>query len=215
MRVDVRILQEWFSAFNDRYFGGRLPEPSLSTGMSRTRLGSMAWRRERRLFRSVNAYAIRISNYYDADEIMFKSVLLHEMIHLYIVANRLHDTSPHGEIFRSHMERINADGWRISVSARMEGVAQARRAVRRRGRVVLVAVTKGNKHVVSVVSPKHVMAIDRVMRMSPDVKSYSWHISTDDYFSAFPVVRTPKGRVVTQETYERLLAGMKALKLPY
>lgn len=165
------------------------------------------------MFRRVTAYGIRISNYYDADEVTFKSVLLHEMIHLYIVYKGLRDTSPHGAIFREHMRRINSDGWRISVTAKMQGVAKARPA-RRRARVVLAVVTRHGKHVFSVVSPRHVMSIDRLMRMSGDVSSFSWHVSTDDYFAEYPVVRTPRGRVVEADIYERMLAGMTELRLP-
>lgn len=213
MRVDADCLKVWFSEFNAMYFGGCLPVPAISTGMSKTRLGSMSWRSGRRIFRRVTDYSIRISNYYDADEMTFKSVLLHEMIHLYIVSAGLRDTSAHGLIFREQMRRINSYGWKVSVTAKMQGVAVSRPA-RRRARVVLAAVTSGGKCIFSVVSPRYVVRIDRVMRDSRDVSSYSWHISTDDYFAAYPVVRTPKGRVVGADTYERLLAGMRPLSLP-
>lgn len=214
MRVGVREIEEWFTEFNARYFGGALPVPSLSVGMSRTRLGSMSWKRTRRMFRTNTDYAIRLSNYYDMDETSFKSVLLHEMIHLFIVSKGLKDTSPHGVIFRRYMDRINADGWCITVSARMDGTAGNVSKPRKRARVVLAVVTSRGRYVVSVVSPRYVPAIDKVMRRSADVRSFSWHISTDSYFAEFPVVRTPRGRVVTKETYERLLAGMRNLDLP-
>ncbi len=188
--------------------------PVLSTGMSRTRLGSMSWRKERHLFRSVTAYSIRLSNYYDVDETGFKSILLHEMIHLYIVSKGIKDTSAHGKVFRHHMDRLNADGWRITVSARMAGVPVAQHGKKKRARVILAVITDDGRHVVSVVNPRYVTAIDRVIRRSGHVSSFSWHISTDDYFSRFPVVRTPRGRVVADETYVRLLAGMHDLELP-
>ena len=89
MRISVKELEEWFSEFNVKYFGGILPMPALSVGMSRTRLGSMSWRRTKKMFRTRTEYTIRISNYYDMDSKAFKSVLLHEMIHLLIEYKRL------------------------------------------------------------------------------------------------------------------------------
>lgn len=214
MSVSVDRLKAWFDEFNARYFNGELPRPAFSTGMSRTRLGSMSWRKERHLFRQVAAFSIRISNYYDVDETTFKSVLLHEMIHLYIVSRGIKDTSAHGKEFRRHMNRLNADGWKITVSARVTGVPVTKRGKTCRAKIVLAVITNDGRHVLSVVNPRYVTAIDRAMRRAANVKSLSWHISTDNYFSVFPVVRTPKGRVVTRETYVRLLAGMCDLKLP-
>ena len=101
MRVDASLLESWFALFNVRYFEGALPEPAFAVGRSRTRLGSLTWRYKYKLFsRRPCSYVIRVSNYYDLDELQFKSVLLHEMIHLHIVSRRLKDSSPHGKVCR-------------------------------------------------------------------------------------------------------------------
>ncbi len=215
MQVTTDILQAWFTLFNQKYFGGMLPVPALSAGKSRTRLGSLTWKLRRRMFsKQPGEYAIRISNYYDADEITFKSVLLHEMIHLYIVSGRLKDTSPHGVIFRKEMCRINADGWHISVSAKPGGMkAAVGLKAKKRQRIVLAVVMNNGKRLFSVVGRNYVMPIDTAVRRSPDVKSHAWYMSSDEFFAAFPTVRTPKGRVVTHETFERMTASMQPLSL--
>ena len=203
MRISVKELEEWFSEFNVKYFGGILPMPALSVGMSRTRLGSMSWKRTKKMFRTRTV-----------DSKAFKSVLLHEMIHLLIEYKRLKDTAPHGVIFRQNMDRINADGWNITVSARMNGTPLNAVRTNNKARIILAVVTFGGRHIVSVVSPRYVISIDRILKRSTDIKSFSWHISTDSYFAGFPVVRTPRGRVIPQDTYERLVRGMKSLDLP-
>ena len=215
MQVTTDILQAWFTLFNQKYFGGRLPVPALSVGKSRTRLGSLTWKLRRKVFsKQPGEYTIRISNYYDADEITFKSVILHEMIHLYVVAGRLKDTSPHGVIFRREMRRINADGWQVSVSAKVVGMKAADSVkVKRRPRIVLAVVMNDGKRLLSVVGRNYVRMVDSAVRRSPDVKSHAWHVSADEYFAAFPTVRTPKGRVVTPETFDRLVASMQPLNL--
>lgn len=209
MQVSVELLKEWFTGFNVRYFDGSLPVPAFAVGHSRTRLGSLTWRYKYKLFfRRPCSYVIRVSNYYDLDELQFKSVLLHEMIHLHIVSRRLKDSSPHGVLFRKIMNEINADGWNVSVSANMRGVSRSRCAAGRRKRIVLAACMADGRHLLSVVSPRHVMTVDHVVRRSSGVKSYSWHVSADEYFADFPVVRTPKGRIVSADTYSRMLSSM-------
>ena len=209
MRVDVSQLKDWFTFFNGKYFSGQLPEPDFAVGRSRTRLGSLSWRYRLKLFRKTPCrYVLRVSNYYDMDELHFKSVLLHEMIHLYIVSGRLKDTSPHGTLFRRTMTEINADGWCISVSARMSSIKRAASPVKKRRRIVLAVRMTDGKCLLSVVSKRYVCAVDATVKRSPDVCSYSWHTSTDDYFADFPVVRTPRGRVVTKEIYDRMVSFM-------
>ncbi len=219
MRVDVSLLNSWFTFFNDKYFGGCLPVPTLAVGMSRTRLGSLSWQYRRRLFgRRPCGYTLRISNYYDVDETAFKNVLLHEMIHLHIVSQGLKDTSPHGKIFRKIMASINADGWNVSVTARMAGQPTAPSVRRRRKRIVLAATMGDGRCLLSVVSPAYAAAIDRAVSSSTDVSSHSWYVSSDEYFADFPTVRTPKGRIVTAEAYARAVASMRKLEadsLPY
>ena len=212
MQVDIRQLEEWFASFNEAYFGGGLPVPKFAVGRSRTRLGTLSWKWQGRLFaRRPCGYVLRVSNYYDADERHFKNVLLHEMIHLYVVSEELIDTSPHGVEFRKKMSEINAEGWNVTVSAKMSGAEKAVRERKRRQRVVLAVVMSSGKCLLSVVGRRYVGAVNRAVGRSSGVKSYSWYLSDDDYFADFPVVRTPRGRVVKRETYDRLTASMSRL----
>lgn len=214
MQVSVNQLTEWFSLFNDRYFNGRLPMPVIAVGNSRTRLGSMSWKRKKRqLFKSDDSYVIRVSNYFDMDETHYKNVLLHEMIHLCIVHRKIRDTSAHGVVFRKMMESINADGWEISVSTRIGDEVKRNTKANKRPKIVLAAVTAEGKHVLSVVNPRYAATLNRIMEASKDVSCFSWHISDDDYFTSFPMVRTTKGRVVTPEFHAGMVAKMKKLEL--
>ena len=210
MQLNTDILSAWFTLFNQEYFDGRLPVPVLAVGKSRTRLGSLTWKYRRKLLsKQPCGYTIRVSNYYDADETAFKNVLLHEMIHLYIVSNRLKDTSPHGVVFRREMRRINADGWSVSVSAKVDGMAKSASVkARRRQRLVLAVAMKDGKRLLSVVSPRHARRIDGVIGRSENVEWHSWQVSSDEYFASFPTVRTPKGRIVTPDVFNRMLSSM-------
>ena len=208
--VEVSQLRDWFTVFNKTYFGGALPEPAFAVGRSRTRLGSLSWRYKRVLLsRRPYGYVIRISNYYDLDERRLKSVLLHEMIHLHIVSKGLRDTSPHGVLFRKEMDAINADGWLISVSAKMKAAACGKGVAGKRSRVVLAVRMSDGRCLLSVVNPRYVGRIDSVVRRSAGVAASAWYVSDDGYFADFPAVRSPKGRVVPADTFARLVGLMK------
>lgn len=214
MQASVNQLKEWFSSFNERYFDGELPMPVIAVGNSRTRLGSMSWRRRKRqLFKSDDSYVIRVSNYFDMDETHYKNVLLHEMIHLCIVHRKIRDTSAHGVVFRKMMESINADGWHVTVSARMDGNARRNGTQKKRQRLILATVTTGGKHILSVVNPRYAAAVGKAIGASREIVSLSWYVSDDDYFAPFPVVRTPKGRVVAPGLYAEMTARMKKTEL--
>jgi hypothetical protein len=215
MQVDVGTLGEWFSFFNNRYFGGGLPQPVLSVGMSRTRLGSLTWECRRRLFRRCpGGYVIRISNYYDVDERSFKNVLLHEMIHLYIVSKGIRDTSPHGKVFRLKMNEINADGWAVSVTSRMAGTPKNKSVREKRQRIILAVEMSDGKRLLSVVNRRYVAVVDAAVKRSGNVSSHSWYVSDEACFSDYPAVRTAKGRVVSPEMYDRMVASMRAVDMP-
>lgn len=212
MQVTLQQLREWFAVFNQRYFEGKLIEPRFAVGKSRTRLGSLSWKVHRKLLFGVKCdYTIRLSNYYDVEECDFKNVLLHEMIHLYIEAQHVKDTSSHGVVFRRMMRIINEDGWNITVSGRIDNEKRAESVRKKRSRVVLAVTTTSGKCLLSVVNPHYVRKINVAMLTARDIRSYSWYVSADDYFSSFPIVRSPKGRIVPPEVFAEKMSSMQQL----
>ncbi|MCD8210691.1 MAG: SprT-like domain-containing protein [Prevotella sp.] len=212
MQVDVETLKLWFEDFNKRYFSEELPLPNFATGKSRTRLGSLSWRVNSRLFfKSTRDYTLRVSNFYDMKEKDFKNVLLHEMIHLYIVSKGIKDSSPHGERFISTMRRINSYGWNVQVSTKIGNDVKKVRINKMGLRVVLAAITKEDKHLLSVVNPRYVRKVDTILRRSHNVRTFSWYLSENEYFENFPLVRTPRGRIVKKNIYDMVVEGAKPL----
>lgn len=216
MSVSTDILRTWFEEFNRDYFNSSLPEPKITTGKSRTQLGTMGYKWKSVMgFKKYYDYTIRISNYYDVSEIQFKNVLLHEMIHYYIVFMKINDTSSHGIIFRRIMNRINSQGWNISVrtDTRAWKVADDKNTVHEKF-VVLAVVTNTGKHILSVVSPGYVHRLGSILRISHDVKSYAFYTSCDKYFSSFPKVRSPRGRVVSPSLFMEKTEGAVPMETP-
>ena len=206
MQIDTEWIAVNFDRFNKENFGGRLTPPKFSVNNARTRLGSMAFKWKRSLFkRETYDYVIRLSNYYDIPEVEFQNVLLHEMIHYYIAVNHFKDDSVHGTMFRSIAQRINKQGWHVVVrtDTRKWPVAERnRKKVITRKRIVLAACTTDGKYFLSVIGPGSVRKVKLQIARTPQIREVRWFESSDDYFQQFPQCRTLRGRIVTKELWE-------------
>ena len=128
-------IQQHFDAYNVRFFNGSLPPIPIKLSNARTFLGKVTFVKRRNfsltswLFSSgassvgewtYSNFKLRINTRYDLPEELIQDTILHEMIHYYIAVNHLRDTSTHGQLFRSEMKRINAEGNRhITISYRL------------------------------------------------------------------------------------------------
>lgn len=207
MKVTTEYLTNEFRKFNCDYFGGGLPTPKLMLSRSKTRLGSfsckrkMTWRG-----RKLTDFTIRISTYYDMSERQVQNVLLHEMIHYSIAYTGLKDTSAHGIVFRGMMDNLNRKyGWEITVMQNTKGWETT---VQRkpRQRLVLAMKTRDGRCFLSVVNPKYQEALSRQIKMVPEIVQHHWMVTSDDFFSDYPVVRSLRGRRVGRDVFEKVIA---------
>lgn len=214
MQIDIIWLRGNFAAFNKQYFDGVLPTPRFHIGRSRTRLGSLSYKRGLLWGGRGAAFTLSMSNYYDQTEYQFRNVLLHEMIHLSIAASGLKDSSSHGVIFRGMMARLNSYGWNISVTTPMRGTPKASTGSETVIRQYLVLALEMNdgKHYLSSVNPKFAKTLNNRLKRLGDVRHYAWYTTDDRWFEDMPRVRSLRGRPVSAETYERKTTAMKLLK---
>lgn len=215
MNITLNDIKEWFGRFNDEYFGGELPQPRLMLSKASTRLGTMAYRRRRKLFSTeLYDFTIRISTCYDLTEKEYRDVLVHEMIHLYIAYKGLRDTSPHGQIFRSIMERLNrTHSLNMSVSASVKKERREGGVPEGKTYLVLALRMANGDRMLSVVNPRYALTIDRRLRAISQIERHEWFCSTDSYFFGLPAVRSLRGRKVTKELFDDMTGKMKAVKL--
>lgn len=103
----IPYLQERFKYFNTLCFGGALPEVPIRLSNARSFLGKVEYKIRRGLLQKHTNILIRISIRYDRPEKEVEDVLIHEMIHLYIIVRKLKDTSAHGRQFRAIMNELN------------------------------------------------------------------------------------------------------------
>ncbi|MBQ7421080.1 MAG: SprT-like domain-containing protein [Prevotella sp.] len=209
MELTTEYLTEEFQRFNRDYFDGGLPLPRLALSRSRTRLGSFSCKRRLtwRGYRMTD-FCIRISTYYDLSERQVQNVLLHEMIHYSIAYTGLKDTSAHGVVFRGMMDALNRKyGWEITVMQNTKGW-QTRVPQKSRVRLILALKTRDGRCFLSVVNPKFSAQLQRQIVRVPDIVWHGWYESSDDFFAAFPSVRTLRGRRIARKTFEEKLSQL-------
>ena len=205
MIVSKEWIAEKFSRFNADYFGGLLPTPAFGLSRSKSRLGSMSYRLNRRLFRTVKSnYTLHMTTAFDMTERQAENILLHEMIHLHIASQGLRDTSSHGKIFRSIMQNLNRQyGWEITVSTSPDNFLPAKRQTKKKMRLVLLLRHQQAGCIISVVNAKYRQQIERVIARAHDICEHQWIVSDDDYFASFPQVRSLRGRRVSEAEYQK------------
>jgi hypothetical protein len=102
-------LQKWYDKINKHFWNGKLPKVELRWNNAKTELGVLKWDDE-----SKKIDHLGLSDEFKLTQEELLSVLAHEMIHVWQVANN--KTDGHGKNFINEMERINKKSkWGIKV----------------------------------------------------------------------------------------------------
>ncbi len=206
-------LETWFTQFNRDYFEAKLPQPKLALSHSKTQLGAMRFKKCIKMGKMETFdHSIRVSIMFKQDELGYKNVLLHEMIHYYIAYNNIQDTSPHGVVFRKMMNQLNSEyGWSMKVSESGKALQVAQERLPRSEFLVLALVLSNGKRFLSVVTPASFRKLNQQVKRVKELESYGWYVSSDVYFNAYPRVRTLRGVEVTPDFFENMLKTMTKL----
>lgn len=117
------------------------------------------------------------------------SLIVHEMIHQYIIQAGLKDTSTHGRLFRSFMKKINEnfkDELKINISdrnpsAKLQGPGSNTHSI-------LFLYMKSGYVYCCVINPQRKDFLEKLINKNKrgwQVKDYSYAVSNDNYFNGF------------------------------
>lgn len=125
----------------------------------------------------------------DFNECFLDSVLVHEMIHQYIIQNEIKDTRSHGRIFKGYMNMINRifpDELKINVKGRNPGVAQQGPGEKLHT-ILLMEYNDGTWFLAVVNSSKkdYFEGLLKKWRRKWGIRNYYWAQSGDVYFNNF------------------------------
>lgn len=210
MIATVEYVERRVAEFNRLMFGGRLPALPIELCDAKGFLGQLACNRQKTEFR------MRINTRIDLTQDALDDVIIHEMIHYFIAYHRLIDTGPHGHIFRSIMESINANhGRHIQVSHRHTSEGEWEQSVSKKATWHVIAAlelrdgTMGVK-VLPRVAPKILAYVDAVRR-APNVKDVSLYMHNNPFFNRYPTSAALKYHGIDRATFLANIAGATPL----
>jgi len=216
MIVTIPWLESNFGRFNSLYFDAKLPAPLFGLSRSRTRLGTMAYKRTSRFGKGkLYDFTIRLTTYYDMTEWQAQNILLHEMIHYIIAYTGLKDTSSHGTVFRGMADALNRRyGWKISVRTDARGwqvnskYIEEKKEAKPQTYLILAIRMNDDKCYVSRVNPSYFKRIDSQLRRVTEVQCYGWFTTCDDTYETFSQVRSLRGRRVSRQDYDNIVGSL-------
>lgn len=211
MIATVEYIRERFAKFNAQMFGGRLPALAIELCDAKGYLGQFVCNREKTDFR------LRINTRIDMPQAELDDVIIHEMIHYFIAYHNLVDTAPHGQIFLSVMQSINANHGRHITVTHRNTPEQREQAVSKEAKwhvIALLELTDGTYgvKVLPRVKPKiqnYVMAVKR----SPNIKDVKLYMHNNPFFNRYPTSAALKYHVIDLATFMANIGGATPIDL--
>lgn len=193
MRPTVEYIEKRFDEFNRMIFGGHLPPVPVRLSDAGSFLGQFV-SKARTLPDGTcvnDGCELRISARMDLPQDTVDDTIIHEMIHYFIHYNRLPERAPHGPIFRSIMNGINASyGRNITVSHRCTPAQRSEAISRPAWHVIAVLHFIDHKDRIGIkVLPRNVQRVIDYYRhaiRSSEIGRIELFLHNDPYFNRYP-----------------------------
>ena len=213
MRATKHYVEEKFAHYNHLCFGGKLPTVTVSISRAKCFVGKLKYKIKRRLFGSIEYYdfGMCINNRFDYPQEVIDDTIIHEMIHLYILHNKIKDTAPHGEVFRKIMKVINERFDRHITITHKNTDAEINSDSKKRFNFVCVSQMKDGSWCITVCYGPKIFEINNWLKEYPMIREIKWYNSTDVFFNKYPVSRTPKLYRITEEDLMNHISNARQL----
>lgn len=128
------------------------------------------------------------NNSEDFEEGFVNSVLVHEMIHQYIIQNEIKDTSSHGKVFKTIMSQINSEFYgELEITLRTHNPNVLLKGPGNKVHTLLI-MEIGNDFYCCIIRPSKIKEFENMIRKNKKlwhIKKYMWGVSKDVYFNLF------------------------------
>ena len=201
MIATLAFLEEKFKVLNDLCFKGLLPTPTFRLCNVTTFLGCVRIRSSREPIPDsfYKKAVICLNTKYDLPEEELEDVILHEMIHYYLLCKHHYEDKPHGKEFKRIMNVINErHGRHISISHKIMKDAKVLDTERRCHDLLLLEFVDG-KFGICHPTYSHFQAAVEKLSMHPDVKKLAYYQSYDPFFNRFKRTYSYKVYPITDE----------------
>lgn len=215
MRFDTDFLEERFHYFNHLIFNGKLsPIPfHINHGVSRA-----AYIRSLRIPTMRGAkyckFQFHASDALDLPKSQLEDIILHEMIHYYILSHGIEDTSPHGHIFRKMMKSINESYKRhITISIRRDKTMNPQRGSDKKCCTAFLVTAEIENHGIGLTfcASTRVRNIHHALRTDHRLKNIQWYAYRGSSLYGLPRVRKPKLYNVTETLFSKIMENSTPL----
>lgn len=202
MRASIPYTEKKFNDFNKQMFGGELKPLPFKLSHARSFLGQIrcsATRNPLTRKKHYSGFVFVISDALDIEENALEDIILHEMIHYYILSHQISDTSSHGTVFKRMMNEINTRFNRhITVKYRMTD-DDLYRYPKRQHCFGIVRFKRDCRLGIIHPAGSKLSEYWDFLAKSGAVEECKWYTSSDPFFNRFPKTRTMKIYNITEE----------------
>ncbi len=221
MQLTTNYIQQKFDTLNAMCFGGKLPPLPIEISRARTFLGALRFEKKKKPFGGYVytnlrlVVSTRIALLETEREV--EDVILHEMIHYFIIFNNHKDTAPHGVLFRDMMGYLNERyGRNVTISYKLPAAEKAKemsvRQTKIRQHFVCVVHFCDGRTGVTVSARTRLFQLWDALPHFGGVKMCQWYVSVDPFFNRFPRAQSLKVYSVTREELDAHLLDAQRLE---
>lgn len=215
--IDLNYIASRFEYFNRLCFEGSLSTPPFRINRARKTLGKIVFKKQRTLTGrwrySQLEFVMSGVGVAGLPTEEVDDIILHEMIHYYILSNQMQDTSAHGALFRREMQRINKQYARhITISRKEDRISEECEISHERQSLVAVIHFRDGILGVMTVAQTRLFQLWDFLDNAPSVAFADWYVSQNPFFGRMPRRTTPRYCVVEAETLEKELQNAARLE---
>lgn len=207
--ITIADIEYIFNYYNDIIFKGALRPIPCRLSSAKRFLGQLRYRRRANLFGviSYDNFELAISLRNCTSREILEDTIIHEMIHYYILSNKLRDTSSHGKIFRKMMSDINKEFGRNITISHKSSTEDPSADVEIHQHYFCISKFKDGRTGITVVAKTKLLNLWHACRKYPEIVEYKWYVSTNPYFNRYRRSLTLKIYLITQEDVEKYVSS--------
>jgi hypothetical protein len=219
MRATIEYVESKFEEFNRLMFSGRLPKLPVKLTDAGSFLGKCECQ-QRRLPSGLLEYfnfSISINTRIDLPENVVEDTIIHEMIHYLILWSGLHDTSAHGDIFKSIMTSINTAYGR-NITIRHSGSEEEKEqavSTKRKWHVIAAVYLKSGKIGIKVLprTMNKIIAYYNSATANREVAEVKLYLHDNPFFNRYPTSAALRMHEIERDLLESNLTNARKLKV--
>jgi hypothetical protein len=217
MRATIPFVKKVYEEYNQKCFGGILPTPEYRISNTKNIWGNVRWwHRHDETGKIVEqTIGLGISKRYDISEERLIDIIIHEMIHIYIIVAGIPITATHGPEFEKVVKEINKKYGR-HVESRKEILPEELDSdtVREPHHLCYIELEDGRKGIMAF-TPKKTKQIKAFFAKTPSITKHVFYFSDDPFFNRFWVHSSFKNIGLWTDGTEKFLKmkGAKRIKL--